>query len=137
MKRQLSITVIALAACHSSGESPTVVIPPPPSASASVTPLPPLHPEQTGATPSDTECKVDADCTWGEIGHEITKPADCMCLLGCPGLPQNKTTESRRSAQYHRFCKPNQDGQGHSCPIDDCAPPPPIKCVRGACGHGP
>jgi hypothetical protein len=56
-----------------------------------------------------------------------------MCLLGCPGLAQNKAVKERREGQYAKLCKPGMDGHGNGCPIDDCARPPPQKCVSGHC----
>jgi hypothetical protein len=86
-----------------------------------------------GAAGGDSSCKVFSDCAWGEIGHEIIKRTDCMCLFGCPGLIQNVTTVARRRAQYTAICDPAVDGQGRPCPIDDCMMPPPLACVGGQC----
>jgi hypothetical protein len=86
-----------------------------------------------GAAGSDSSCNIDIDCAWGEIGHEITKRADCLCLFGCPGLIQNTTTATRRQAQYAALCDPRTDGQGQPCPIDDCMMPPPLVCLNGQC----
>jgi hypothetical protein len=86
-----------------------------------------------GAAGSDSSCKLSSDCAWGEIGHEIAKRTDCMCLFGCPGLIQNATTVARRRAQYTAICDPAVDGQGRPCPIDDCMMPPPLACVAGQC----
>jgi hypothetical protein len=86
-----------------------------------------------GAAGSDSSCAADADCAWGEIDHEITTRADCICLFGCPGLIQNKTTVARRQAHYAALCDPSTDGQGRPCPIDDCMMPPALACVKGQC----
>ena len=82
-----------------------------------------------GAAPSTDECTVDTDCTFGEIDHEITKPSECVCLYGCVYLPETKMTAARRLAQHDRLCKPDQDGDGNSCGIDDCAVPGAVACV--------
>ncbi len=136
MKRAV-VVMLAIVACKSEGQPATVVIAPTPTSSASQSAASgTLLPPPTASTGADDACHADADCTWGEISHEINEPKDCMCLLGCPSLPQNKTTESRRSAAHMRLCKPGIDGQGNHCPIDDCARPPPIYCVSGKCtGH--
>ncbi len=86
-----------------------------------------------GATPSTDTCSVDDDCTFGEIDHEITKPSECVCLYGCVYLPETKMTAARRLAQHDRLCKPDSDGDGNSCGIDDCAVPGAVACVAGTC----
>jgi hypothetical protein len=88
--------------------------------------------EASVATPDD-ECVGSDDCTWGEIGHDILAASDCPCLFGCPGLPQNKTVETRRMEQYRALCDPHMDGQGNLCGVDDCIVPPPLTCVGGKC----
>jgi hypothetical protein len=93
--------------------------------------------KDAGAPPVDAgnpvACVVANDCAWGEIDHEILAATDCMCLFGCPYIPMNQTTATRRRAQYTALCNPRYDGAGKPCPIDDCAPPPPIACVAGTC----
>ena len=79
------------------------------------------------------ECKVDSDCAWGEINHEILKKADCLCLYGCPYIPLAKSTVTRRASQQEKLCDPRQDGKGEPCGIDDCSQPPPIVCEDGVC----
>lgn len=79
------------------------------------------------------ECKVDSDCAWGEIDHEILKKSDCVCLFGCGHLPLAKETVMRRHQQHADLCSPNQAGDGKSCPIDDCAEPPKLVCDDGTC----
>jgi hypothetical protein len=86
---------------------------------------------------SDTACTTDADCGWGEIGHEIVTPADCICLFGCPYIPLNQDTVDRRLAQHTTLCDPQHDGQGQPCPIDDCASPAPAMCIEGSCTGDP
>lgn len=93
-------------------------------------PLPPPP-----AEPYDA-CDAPTDCAWGEIPHEILSSSDCVCLFGCPYIPLSKATVDRRSAQYKALCKPNVDGQGHPCGIDDCASPPSITCVNHTCVAG-
>jgi len=78
-------------------------------------------------------CATAADCTWGEIDHEIITSSDCTCLYGCPYIPLSKTTVDRRQTQYQDLCTPGQDGQGNPCGIDDCALPPQIECQAGHC----
>ena len=78
-------------------------------------------------------CSVDTDCTWGEISKELVKASDCPCLYGCGYLPQTKTTQARRQAEYDKLCNPQKDGQGQACGIDDCAQPSGLSCVNGAC----
>ena len=90
-----------------------------------------------GATPNTDTCVVDDDCTFGEIENEITKPSDCMCLYGCVYLPQTKMTAARRLAQHDRLCKPNVDGEGQACGIDDCAVPGAVVCMGGTCKAKP
>lgn len=82
--------------------------------------------------PSDA-CTVDDDCTLGEIDVEISKASDCMCLYGCVYIPQSKMTAARRAQQHDKFCKPDVDGQGQPCGIDDCAVPNAVVCVDGTC----
>jgi hypothetical protein len=86
-----------------------------------------------GTIGSYTSCAVDADCTWTEITVEILKPADCMCLFGCPYLLVNTTTASRRSNQFTANCTYGRDGKGNPCPIDDCVSPPVPHCSNGTC----
>jgi hypothetical protein len=81
-------------------------------------------------------CKVDSDCAWGEIKHEILKKLDCVCLYGCPYLPLAKSAVSRRAQQHSDLCDPRSDGNGDPCGIDDCALPPPIVCEDGTCVAG-
>lgn len=78
-------------------------------------------------------CEVASDCAWGEIDHEILKPSDCVCLLGCPHIPLSKSTVERRASQHQQLCDPHRDGQGDPCPIDDCAQMPPLACSAGTC----
>ena len=84
---------------------------------------------------SDNACENASDCAWGEINHEILTKADCVCLFGCPYLPQSRTTVERRRAQYTALCTPGQNGQGMPCPIDDCIEMPSLSCVNGACAR--
>ena len=86
-----------------------------------------------GGAVSNGACTVDDDCTLGEIEIEITKASDCMCLYGCVYLPETKLTAARRMQQYQKFCKPDVDGQGQACGIDDCAVPGGVSCVAGSC----
>jgi len=92
---------------------------------------PDLLPPPVDAGPPNA-CMVDSDCTWGEIDHEILSRADCVCLLGCPHIEQNKATTARRMAQYQALCTPGRDANGNPCPVDDCVVPPPLHCVSGA-----
>ena len=78
-------------------------------------------------------CANADDCTWGEIDHEILSRSDCVCLFGCPSLPQSKTTATRRVQQHQALCDPNKDKNGNPCPVDDCITPPPLMCVQGTC----
>jgi hypothetical protein len=78
-------------------------------------------------------CQKAEDCVWGEIDHEILSRTDCICLMGCPGLIQNRQTHDRRQLQYKTTCDPRFDGQGKPCPIDDCIMPPPLSCSQGTC----
>ncbi len=92
---------------------------------------------KTTSTPSasgpyDT-CKAASDCAWGEIDKEILSSSDCMCLLGCPHYALSVETVNRRNAQHTKLCSPHKDGNGRSCPVDDCAPPPKLACVAGRC----
>jgi hypothetical protein len=91
----------------------------------------------TGGTTSTDTCATAADCTWGEIDKEILKTQDCMCLYGCPFLPQTNATAQRRQQQYTALCNPNKDGTGQTCGIDDCALPGAIACLAGACKAAP
>lgn len=86
-----------------------------------------------GGAASADACTVDDDCTLGEIEIEITKASDCMCLYGCVYWPETKLTAARRMQQYQKFCKPDVDGQGEACGIDDCAVPGGVSCVAGSC----
>ena len=88
-------------------------------------------------SPNTDTCSTDDDCTFGEIEHEITKPSECMCLYGCVYLPQTKMTAARRQAQHDRLCKPDFDGDGQPCGIDDCAVPGAVACVAGTCKAKP
>jgi hypothetical protein len=83
--------------------------------------------------PPYNACKVDSDCAWGEIKHEILKKSDCVCLYGCPHLPLAASTVSRRAAQHEKLCASRSDGNGDPCGVDDCAMPPQIVCEDGAC----
>jgi hypothetical protein len=86
----------------------------------------------------DTEsCRVDTDCGFGEIDHEILRRADCPCLYGCPYLPLNTASIERRQSQYDALCEPSRNGMGQGCGIDDCASPPPAACVAGKCAAAP
>lgn len=85
---------------------------------------------------TDDTCTAATDCVWGEIKSDITAKEQCPCLLGCPSLPQNKTTNDRRRSQYQMLCTPGKDGAGRACPIDDCAQPPPLVCTNGKCVSG-
>lgn len=87
--------------------------------------------------PSASICMVNDECSWGEIPIEILKPSDCMCLYGCPYIPQNKATLMRRNQQYRMFCNPRIDGNGHLCGIDDCIALPQAACVDGMCARAP
>jgi hypothetical protein len=78
-------------------------------------------------------CSVASDCAWGEIDHEIRTRADCPCTFGCPDLALDRATVARRQAQYAALCTPGVDGQGHGCPVDDCALPGSISCHGGVC----
>jgi hypothetical protein len=82
-------------------------------------------------------CDSDADCGWGEIGHEIETRFDCICLFGCPYIPLNTATIQRRLDQHSMLCEPSRDGQGNPCPIDDCIMPAPAMCIDGRCGGDP
>jgi hypothetical protein len=88
------------------------------------------------AAMTDT-CASNADCTWGEISHEIVAMSDCPCLYGCGYLPQTKVTATRRSDQYRALCNPSVDGKGQSCGVDDCALPAAIACIEGTCKPAP
>lgn len=88
-----------------------------------------------GTAGSDNACQQASDCAWGEISHEILTKADCMCLFGCPYLPQNRDTVERRRAQYNALCTPGRDGQGMPCPIDDCIDMPDLSCLNGICAR--
>lgn len=93
-------------------------------------------PADTGPTIDagpDNACTMASDCAWGEIDHEITQRSDCICLFGCPSIPQNRATVERRQAQYRMHCDPRVDGMGDPCPVDDCIAPPPLSCTAGAC----
>jgi hypothetical protein len=79
-------------------------------------------------------CTAASECTWGEIDHEILAKTDCMCLFGCPYIPMNQTTFTRRQLEYKNLCDSRYDGSGQLCPIDECARPPAIACVDNACG---
>jgi len=92
-------------------------------------------PPQVGAPYNG--CKVDSDCAWGEIEHEILERKDCVCLYGCPYIPLSKQTVERRAGQHARLCEARQDGHGDPCGIDDCAEPPPLVCDAGVCGAAP
>jgi hypothetical protein len=83
--------------------------------------------------PPYNECRVDSDCAWGEIPHEILKKSDCICLYGCPYLALAESTVSRRTAQYEKLCDPREDRNGDPCGIDDCAMPPQVVCQEGVC----
>lgn len=83
------------------------------------------------------ECKVDSDCGWGEIKHEILKKSDCVCLYGCPYLPLSASTVARRASQHQTLCDPRRDGKGEACGIDDCSAPPAIVCAQGVCSASP
>jgi hypothetical protein len=129
--RLVLLAVTVFASCET--EVPATVV---------IAPLPPSSPAETAsgtllAVPvprgPDDACRVDGDCTWGEIPHDIRAPSDCMCLFGCAYLAQNKMTQLRRAGQHLRLCTPGMDGHGNGCPIDDCAAPPPIRCVSGRC----
>ena len=78
-------------------------------------------------------CEDSGACVWGEISKEIRQQSDCMCLLGCPHLMQNRTTRDRRQAQYDAHCYWGQDGQGNPCPVDECIQPPVLTCSNGHC----
>jgi hypothetical protein len=78
-------------------------------------------------------CNVPEDCAWGEIDREILAPTDCICLFGCPTLALNTETVERRQAQYSEHCTPGRDGEGNPCPVDDCLPPPALRCVDNIC----
>jgi hypothetical protein len=88
-----------------------------------------------GTAGSDNACQQASDCAWGEISHEILSKADCVCLFGCPYLPQNRTTVERRRAQYNALCTPGQNGQGMPCPVDDCIDMPDLSCVNSVCAR--
>jgi len=81
----------------------------------------------------DNACVVPADCAWGEIDHEILARTDCICIFGCPSLPQSRATVERRQRQHLALCDPTRDGMGNPCPIDDCIGPPPLDCVGNVC----
>jgi hypothetical protein len=83
--------------------------------------------------PPYNACKVDSDCAWGEIEHEIRSRKDCVCLYGCPYIPLSKQTAQRRAARYAEFCSSREDGNGDPCGIDDCAQPGAVVCNQGAC----
>jgi hypothetical protein len=85
-----------------------------------------------GAANTET-CSVDDDCTLTEIDTEIGKASQCMCLYGCVYLPVTKMTAARRMLQHTKFCKPDVDGQGQPCGIDDCVVPGTVACVAGTC----
>jgi hypothetical protein len=89
-----------------------------------------------GSTATDKSCTQDSDCTWTEISVEILKPADCMCLYGCPYIIANKATADRRSQQYLANCDSSHDGKGVLCGIDDCMMPPALRCLDDTCGTG-
>ncbi|HEX7451089.1 MAG TPA: hypothetical protein VF294_02330, partial [Polyangiaceae bacterium] len=91
----------------------------------------------TAGSPNTDTCTVDGDCTWGEIPIEITKASDCMCLYGCGYLAQTNATAQRREQQHSKICKPNADGMGQACGIDDCAQPGPLFCDSGTCKAPP
>lgn len=82
-------------------------------------------------------CTMPSDCAWGEIDHEILAPTDCICLFGCPSLPQSVATRDRRAAQYADKCTPGVDGMGNPCPVDDCITPPPLTCTSNHCVVAP
>ncbi len=87
----------------------------------------------SAGAPSTDACTVDDDCTFTEIDTEISKASQCMCLYGCVYLPVTKITNARRMQQHEKFCKPDVDGEGNSCGIDDCVVPGTVACVDGAC----
>jgi hypothetical protein len=83
--------------------------------------------------PSSRISAQDTDCTWTEIGVEILKPADCMCLYGCPYIIANKTTAERRSQEFASNCDSRHNGKGDRCGIDVCPLPPSLFCLDGTC----
>jgi hypothetical protein len=87
----------------------------------------------SGSTGEDRSCTQELDCTWTEISVEILKPADCMCLYGCPYVVVNKTTADRRAQQYAANCTSTHNGKGELCGIDDCMMPPSLFCLDGTC----
>jgi hypothetical protein len=91
----------------------------------------------SGSTSATDTCLTNDDCTWGEISKEILSATDCICLYGCPYLPQTKVTATRRGDQYKALCDPRTNGKGQPCGIDDCALPGPISCINGTCQHEP
>ena len=106
----LLFTVVAAASCDSSRRVPSEA--------------------DAGAA---SACVTPSDCQWGEIDHEILSRADCICLIGCPSIPQNRTTVTRRLQQFGALCDSRVNGQGQPCPVDDCATPPALLCVEGTC----
>jgi hypothetical protein len=84
-----------------------------------------------------THCDTAADCSFGEIDHEIVKKSDCICRFGCPYIPLNKTTIERRNASYAKLCDPSEDGQGKPCPVDDCVPVAVAVCDDQVCRAAP
>jgi hypothetical protein len=78
-------------------------------------------------------CSVDSECGVGEIDHEISSRADCLCLYGCPFVVLSKATIARRQSQYNALCVPGKGPTGQSCGIDDCVVPPTPACVAGEC----
>lgn len=78
-------------------------------------------------------CLTDRDCDWGEINRDIESSSDCMCLFGCPHIPMNVSTVKRRGELYRAHCRDGFNGNGARCPVDDCAPPPPIVCRDNVC----
>lgn len=92
-----------------------------------------VTPRGNGGAANTDACSVDDDCTFTEIDTEISKPTQCMCLYGCVYLPVTKLTAARRMQQHEKLCKPDVDGQGQSCGIDDCVVPGTVACVGGTC----
>jgi hypothetical protein len=85
--------------------------------------------------PAHSACKVDADCAWSDIDHEIHRVSDCSCVYTCRHIPLANESVLRRSAQREGVCVPEPAGIQSHCDDVDCDAPPPIACIEGQCSE--
>jgi hypothetical protein len=82
---------------------------------------------------SATTCTADDECVLALYTHPVVTEADCYCAH-CPSVALDKATAEAYAAQWRQQCTAWR--LTHPCPIAQCIPPRPTRCVAGQCKAG-